>query len=615
MLLVVTASLQYRLNMQIKQAAEYRVGANLESVVMKWHLNLYRELSTICIALQVGPDSGANARWEDYRRRYEEWRRAATNSHFVENIYSNPDVVRDVYIYETSRKRDDRLLRLNTDVDRIEKATKPPELQALLGRLLGRSANLGVALRAWELEQSSQAKRPNDDSQSELRPNVITGWQFDQSIPAIVHPISHHHLGASSHEEPVDWLVVVLNPETIQKKIFPELAQRYFADSEGLEYKLAVVAVGKMSRLLYSSDPGFGIRDVADSDSVMNIFGPPPESTEGSFWQVVKSRESLRGEEWHSFSAPVWFPVIQQSPETEHWVLLLKYRTGAVDASITKAWRANLFVGAVVLLLLAASMLLVLNATRRLRGLATVQMDFVASISHELRTPLATILAAGQNLANGFAPNRSNYGSLITAQTRQLIGLVDQILLFASMKDGRKKYQLAAVSLYDVMESLHKTTLVVLVTAGFHVECRLGDGLPCVLADQPAFLRCLQNLIDNAAKYGGERRWISVSAELDESKKGDAEVRIMVADRGVGIDPSELQHICEPFYRGPNAVAAQIHGTGLGLSVVDQIIKQMGGRLSVRSEAGVGSVFTLHLQAVVGSTLRKIEMQEAWISR
>src|SRR4029077_16975393 len=258
----------------------------------------YREFSTICIALEVGPDSGANARWDDYLRRYEEWRHAATASGFVENLYSNPDVVRDVYIYEASRRADDRLLRLNTDADRIEKSAKPPELKMLLARLLGRSANLGVALRAWESPQTIRS----DDSQSSpgqgLRPNVITGWQFDESIPAIVHPILHHPHSNPSQEEPVDWLVVVLNRDTIQGKLLPELAQRYFADGRELEYKLAVVAVGKTSRLLYSSDPGFRTPDVGASDSVMNIFGPPPESTEESFWQIIKSRESLRGEEW-----------------------------------------------------------------------------------------------------------------------------------------------------------------------------------------------------------------------------------------------------------------------------------------------------------------------------
>jgi len=571
MLLVVLALIQYRMNTQIRKAAEYRVGANLESVMMKWHLNLYREFSTICIALQVGPDSGANARWDDYLRRYEQWKRAATNSRFVENIYSNPDVVRDVYIYETGSRGDERLLRLNTDVDRIEKSSKPPELQTLLARLLGRSANLGVALRAWELEESSQTKRPGDNWQfppgRQLRPNVITGWQFDESIPAIVHPILRHPISVPSQEGRVDWLVVVLNRDTIQEKVLPELAQRYFSSAQGLEYKLAVVAVGKTSRLLYSSDPGFGIRDVSGSDSVMNIFGPPPESTEESFWQVTKSRESLRGEEWHSFSAPVWFPLIEQKPGTEHWVLFLKHRTGAVDASITRTWRAYLFVGAAVLLLLATSMSLVLIATRRLRGLAAMQMDFVTSISHELRTPLAAILAAGQNLTDGFATDPSHYGSLITIRARQLVDLVDQILLFAAIKDGKKKYQLTAVTITDLLDRLRKTTLPILGTDGFEVELRISENLPPVLADRQALVRCLRNLIENAVKYSGESRWIGISAELEEPGNPQAGIRLTVADHGVGITPSELPHICEPFYRGSRATAAQIHGRAFCFSV------------------------------------------------
>jgi signal transduction histidine kinase len=619
-LLIAVALLQYRWNMQIRQATEVRLGADLESVMMRWHLNLYRELSTICIAVQVGPDSGASDHWNDYLRRYEEWRTTASNSGFVENIYSNPDVVSDIYIYETSREAGGRLLRLDADADKIEKVVTPVGLQALLAHLQRKSGNLRIALRAWESSDSTASAEPESQTESSaghnLRRNPITGWQFDESIPAIVHPILHRKTGTLRPEAPVDWLVIVLNRDTITRRIFPELAQRYFVSGQGLEYELAVVAVGKTSRLLYSSDPGFGIPDLGRSDSVMNIFGPPPESTEGSFWQVVKNRESLRGEEWHSFSAPVWFPLIRQSAETQHWMLFLKHRTGSVEASITRVWRANLCAGAVVLLLLATSMFLVLIATQRVRALATMQMDFVASISHELRTPLAAMLAAGQNLADGFAPDLRHYGSLIAAQARQLIDLVDQILLFASMKDGKKKYHLTAVRLSDVVESLRKTTLPILGKTGFQVECLLEEDLPCVLADQQALLRCLRNLIENAAKYSGESRWMGISAELDEPGSGDAGIGITVADRGVGIDSSELQHIFEPFYRSPGAIAAQIHGSGLGLAVVEHIVKEMGGRLSVNSEVGIGSAFTVHLQVARTAPLgHTIETQEALISR
>ena len=138
-LLIAVAFLQYRWNMQIRQATEVRLCADLESVMMKWHLNLYREFSTICIALQVGPDSGAEDHWSDYLHRYGDWRRAANDAGSIENLYSNPDVVSNIYVYETSRGPNGRLLVLDPDADRIEQSNKPTGLDALLVRLQRRS--------------------------------------------------------------------------------------------------------------------------------------------------------------------------------------------------------------------------------------------------------------------------------------------------------------------------------------------------------------------------------------------------------------------------------------------------------------------------------------------
>jgi signal transduction histidine kinase len=620
-LLIALALLQYRLDTQIRQTTEILFGADLESLMMKWHLDLYGEFSTICIALQVGPDSGARDTWQDYLHRYQDWRQAAINSSFAENIYSNPDVVSDIYIFQASRGGNAPLLRLNAHAGAIERAGKPAELQDLLSHLQRNSSNLKTALRAWEGADSFYTGGRKAQMESlpahKLRTNAITGWQFEESIPAIVHPILHHrripHYGTrgSDADAPVDWVVIVLNQDTIRHRIFPQLAQRYFAGGQGLEYKLAVIALGKTSRLLYSSDPEFGIRNVKQSDSVMNIFGPPPESTEGSLLQVVTNIGSVRGQEWHSFSGPVWFPVIETS-DPEPWMLFLQHRAAPVEASITKVWRENLLVGGFVLLLLATSMMLVLIATQRVRALAKLQMDFVASISHELRTPLAAMLSVGQNLRDGFVPDLSRYGSIITARTRQLIELVDQILLFASTKDKKKTYHLTAVDPHEVLQSLRESTLATLAEAGFDVDFCVPQGLPHVLADRQALVRCLQNLIDNAAKYSGGNQWIKVCAEVDQSPDVGPEVKISISDHGVGINSSELQHIFEPFYRGPRAVVGQIHGTGLGLAVVEQIMTAMEGRVSVLSDIGIGSVFTLHLQlAAQFHEFKTIQSQQA----
>jgi|GEM_PF-5740738 len=143
----VVAFLQYRWNSQIKLAAEANVGANLESKMIKWHLDFYGEFSAVCVALQIGPDSGERDSWEVYLHRYVRWSRAARSNSEVENLYVNSDLVKDIYVWETSRVLDPRLMRLNAEREKIEESAISPEMQPLLSHLHKYSSNLPVALR------------------------------------------------------------------------------------------------------------------------------------------------------------------------------------------------------------------------------------------------------------------------------------------------------------------------------------------------------------------------------------------------------------------------------------------------------------------------------------
>jgi two-component system phosphate regulon sensor histidine kinase PhoR len=288
-------------------------------------------------------------------------------------------------------------------------------------------------------------------------------------------------------------------------------------------------------------------------------------------------------------------------------LLVLQHRTGPLEAAITKVWRSNLIIGGVILLLLAASTVLVVVASQQAQNLAGLQMDFVTSVSHELRTPLAAILSAGQNMTDGFVPNLALYGTLITTQSRQLMDLVDQILLFASVRAGKLAYSLHRVQLVGVLEDVRKNLAPVSDQAGFTLDFRPPQPTVWVLGDPKAIARCLQNLIGNAMKYSGQSRWIGVFADECQSNGRGHEVRISVQDRGVGINAEELNQVFKPFYRSPEVVAAQINGTGLGLSVAKHIAESMGGRISVTSEVGVGSNFTLHLPIAEQSHLREDE--------
>lgn len=232
--------------------------------------------------------------------------------------------------------------------------------------------------------------------------------------------------------------------------------------------------------------------------------------------------------------------------------------------------------------------------------LARLQMEFVASVSHELRTPLTVISSAADNIADGLVEGKEeikNYGSAIKYQSQQMTELVNEILLFASTKDRKNAYILRPLKVSDLVDAVLVRTSELLKRAGFTVDVQIDAELPCVVGDMSALSQCLQNLLINAVKYSGQSRWIGIRAFISDSQahKGK-KVCIAVQDRGIGIHSSELPHIFEPFYRSAAVTAEQIHGTGLGLSLSKNIAEAMGGELSVVSELGVGSVFTLYLQ-------------------
>lgn len=275
-------------------------------------------------------------------------------------------------------------------------------------------------------------------------------------------------------------------------------------------------------------------------------------------------------------------------------------RLAIVDASSRRS--AGRLVGVLCFTLLFASVSIwaiqrskVLSALK----LAKLQMDFVASVSHELRTPLTVISASAQNIADGVVEEKeqlARYGAVIRNHTRQLTELVNQILSFASTREGRTHYILRPQTVEQLFESVLRNTREVVQEAGFTIETSVEPTLPEVVGDASALSQCLQNLLGNAVKYGGNHRRINLRACLHKSEDPRLEeIRISVEDHGIGIDGADLPHIFEPFYRSPAVAAAQIHGTGLGLPLAKSIAEAMGGKITVVSKIGVGSVFTLHL--------------------
>jgi signal transduction histidine kinase len=597
-LLTIVALLQFRWTTQITAATDAQIGNSVQSLMMDWHRDLYREFSVICVALQVGPDSGARDGWKDYLQRYADWSAIAANRDLVENIY----------IWEVGPKKEPQLLRLNVDSDGIEPWDVPEDLETLLTRLRANSSSLEVALNAWEFPgSSSQGHREEGKNlfpRHAMPGNALLGWQFDPDIPAIVHPIVHHARPVDSHSpiiaRSIDWIVVIPNFSTIQNRILPDLSQRYFGGREGLEYNLAVIVPHSTPRLIYSSDGKFGAEGTGAAEATMNIFGSLDENAGERFRPAASPGSSLRSAEWHSFSGPVWFPTMQYSSPQDPWVLVLQHRNGPLQVMVNKVRRRNLTISALVLLLLGATMGFVAVAGLRAQQFAKLQIDFVASVSHELRTPLTAIFSAGENIKDGFVSGESNmahYGSIVTSQARQLVDLVDRILLFAAIRSGKTHYTMRPLQVSEILQRVRKSTAALIEDSTHSLVENVEPDLPPVDGDLSAICGCLENLITNALKYSGTDGRIQISAAVHTTANYKKEVRISVRDYGIGINSSDLPHIFEPFYRSPNVVSTQVRGTGLGLSLAKHLAEAMGGKISVVSEVGAGSVFTLHLPA------------------
>jgi two-component system sensor histidine kinase SenX3 len=577
--------LLYRWATQLTEVTRMHIGVDLHAMMTNWQLEFYREMSDMPIALQVGPDSGAHDGWRDYFARYQLWNKST----------AAPKLVRNVFIWETSRLGQPRLLLFKPELATLVNTRPPSALQDLLTTLQQNSANLPAALRVWD----SNPRVPGTPEASTAG-DITTGWQFAPDIPAVVHPIIHHPLpGDMSPQsgQAVDWILIVYDWEKIKNDLIPSITQEYFGNPEGMQFKLAVTKAidQKPQGLIFTSDPNFGMS--SPTDAAMNLFGPAPRNVESHAWQPFRGHRAIVEPDWQNLSGLIWFPIIQPSAgHSETWELRIGHRRDSLQGMIGGTRRRNLVLGLSVLGMLSLAVIVVFIASYRAHTLSRLQMQFVASVSHELRTPLAVLSATTENIADGIVrdPQRiAQYRTMISKQIRHLSHLVDQVLLFASSApESGPAAHLSPVDSQSVLNEVLADLQGLIHQNHICLENRITGKLPTVLGDSAILYQCLQNLITNAVKYSGSDRWVGIEAEFKEP----GEVQFTVRDHGLGIGKSDIQHIFKPFYRSPMVTAANIHGTGLGLSITKSLVEAVGGRITVESELGRGSAFTLHLQ-------------------
>jgi signal transduction histidine kinase len=249
-------------------------------------------------------------------------------------------------------------------------------------------------------------------------------------------------------------------------------------------------------------------------------------------------------------------------------------------------------IGLILVVTMLAAYLLLRDVSREIE-VAEMRAHFVASVSHELKTPLTAIRMFAETLAMGRAGDertRSEYLHTVVNESERLSRLVDNVLDFSRIEQGKKIYRMQCVSLQDVVQAAASAMQYPLTQEGFALKVSVDENLPAVMADADALQQAILNLLANAMKYSGDTREIDLC--LAHSEK---EAVIRVIDRGIGIAPEDQPKIFEKFYRVRSAHSDRIPGTGLGLTLVTHIVKAHGGRLQVESELGAGSTFSIYL--------------------
>lgn len=285
------------------------------------------------------------------------------------------------------------------------------------------------------------------------------------------------------------------------------------------------------------------------------------------------------------------FPFPENLPKWE--LLLSENKPGFIVTLFKTGSGIYLFVFILIALFMIlgfAFIMYTLNVELRLNKLKS---EFISNVSHELKSPLTTIRMMTEMLHHNRVEKeerKSAYYSAMLDESEHLSHLIDNILDFSRMDDDRKKYDFTDVDLDELLLKFLESTRERLKEQGFDIRYDNPDKVPLIRGDRDAILQVFYNLIDNAIKFSGTSRVIDVTLS-----PRDNEIVFCVKDYGIGISAKDQERIFDRFYRGDKPQKLGIKGSGIGLTIVKQIVEAHCGTIDIESEVGQGSKVTVRL--------------------
>jgi signal transduction histidine kinase len=408
-----------------------------------------------------------------------------------------------------------------------------------------------------------------DDAAAAAAPLPPAGWYLLRTVDARIHTRPDKAAASSMHRERIDRAIAeVEHALDLQRSIQAMVTQWRMSDGAWLPHGGPLWLVGTSS---------------------------PPSATEHT---VIAVRADLLTRE-EPGRAPLSGARLVPGTDEGEWLggrfPGLKVSLPPIESNASERNLQRAFYAAALTIVLSVTLfggyLLWRDVNREMR-VATLRSQFVSSVSHELKTPLTAIrmFAETLQLDRVGAATRGEYLDTIVNETERLTRLLNNVLDFSKIEEGRKAYRREAASLADVVRAAARAMAYQFEQHGFVLRVSIDESLPAVDIDADALEQAVLNLLTNAMKYSGSGRTI----DLCLSRSG-GEAIISVRDEGIGIAPADQARIFEKFYRISTPENQRIPGTGLGLTLVDHIVKGHDGSVRVESAPGRGSVFAIHL--------------------
>ena len=331
-------------------------------------------------------------------------------------------------------------------------------------------------------------------------------------------------------------------------------------------------------------------------DLVMSHVAPRAEATAGLNTDLAIELVDGRGNRLCFGSRGAAWPLVHEQPIAPGcglWRIRVHHALQMALGRLAQREAATRW--AAVGVLLAAIVIgatLTFRAVSRELAAARMKAEFVSRVSHELRTPLTSIHMLAEMLSMGAVPSDEKgkeYLQTILAETQRLSRLIDNVLDFARIREGRKRYHLQEADLGDVVAAAVQAFAPCAAKHGVEIVQSIGD-VPAIQIDPDAIEQLVTNLLSNALTYSPDEKTIAVCVSA-----GPAEAVIRVEDHGIGIAPEHQAKIFEEFYRVETGDTAEGRGAGMGLALCRHIVEAHAGRMRVDSAPGRGSVFSVHL--------------------